>query len=136
MVSLPENAMEKHPACAAATSSSGLVPGSSANLWPHVDFASVKTPLGAVMVPVPSFNVPFQTAVACRSILRRRRWGTVVGRSCFLEASARSGRLQLAALNGGRECWRYSFPFEQDHAEALARDSASQLVVEDRSVAA
>src|SRR5687768_7329867 len=36
VVSLPENAMEKQPACAAATSSSGLVPGSSANRWAHV----------------------------------------------------------------------------------------------------
>jgi hypothetical protein len=55
----------KHPACAAPTNSSGLVPVPSSNreakeYWPS------KAPLPSVTFPLPSLSVPSQTALAVR----------------------------------------------------------------------
>src|SRR3954454_4836283 len=64
----PDNAIEKHPACAAAISSSGLVPGAFSNRVENEYCVLLSTPPGAEIVPLPSFSPPFQTALAFRCI--------------------------------------------------------------------
>ena len=70
-VSWNDSAMAKHPACAAAISSSGLVPlrpSASANRI-FVEYGCpANTPLGVVKLPAPSNPVPCQTAFALRRI--------------------------------------------------------------------
>src|SRR5215470_934918 len=61
-----DNAIEKHPACAAAISSSGFVPGAFSNLVVNEYGVLFSTPPGAEIDPLPSFNPPFQTALALR----------------------------------------------------------------------
>jgi len=65
--SSPERAMEKQPACAAATSSSGFVPFAFSNLAANPYAAFDRTPLAEETVPFPSFSPPFHTALANRS---------------------------------------------------------------------
>jgi hypothetical protein len=62
------NFMAKHPACAAAMSSSGFVPTPSANLELKEYCVLFKTVLAEVNVPLPSLPVPFQLAVDVRFI--------------------------------------------------------------------
>src|SRR5215469_1525992 len=64
--SCADSAIEKHPACAAAISSSGLVPGAFSNLVVNEYGVLFSTPPGADINPLPSFNPPFQTALAFR----------------------------------------------------------------------
>src|SRR5262245_53614305 len=61
-----ERAMLKHPAWAAATSSSGLVPGCDSNRVAKEYGVFSKTPLGEVSVPFPSLSPPLQCALALR----------------------------------------------------------------------
>jgi hypothetical protein len=63
------SAMEKQPACAAAISSSGLVPFPSSKRVLNEYCVSLSTPLAEEIVPLPSFKPPFQTAFAVRSIV-------------------------------------------------------------------
>src|SRR4029079_9815780 len=56
--------MLKQPACAAAISSSGLVPGASSNLDLEEYFALLSTLLWVLRVPCPSLPEPCHTAVA------------------------------------------------------------------------
>jgi hypothetical protein len=67
--SCTESAIEKHAACAAAINSSGLVPGPFSNRDANEYCVSFNAPPGADIDPFPSFNPPFQTALALRSIL-------------------------------------------------------------------
>jgi hypothetical protein len=60
--------MEKQPACAAAISSSGLVPGWSPNRVPKENGVLEKTPLLEETAPDPSFKLPFHSALALRCI--------------------------------------------------------------------
>src|SRR5262245_37809914 len=67
-----ENCMAKQPACAAPSSSSGLVPdlplsSSKRALKEYGRFDSA--PLCVVSVPLPSLRLPFQIAVALRSMV-------------------------------------------------------------------
>src|SRR5258705_8841277 len=64
-----DNAMEKQPACAAAISSSGLVPTPFSNrvLNEYCVFRSV--PLSVEMEPLPDFRSPSQIADALRVII-------------------------------------------------------------------
>jgi hypothetical protein len=56
--------MEKQPACAAATSSSGLVPRPFSNrVLKEYDVCEM-TPLSVEIVPCPSLRLPSQTADA------------------------------------------------------------------------
>src|ERR1700680_2360261 len=64
----PESAMEKQPACAAAISSSGFVPGGVSNRVLKEEGVLVSTPLADDTEPLPSFSPPFQTALALRCI--------------------------------------------------------------------
>src|SRR5258705_830808 len=64
----PESAMEKHPAWAAAISSSGLVPMPSSNRVLNEYWALESTPLSVDIVPFPSLSPPRQTAEAFRFI--------------------------------------------------------------------
>src|SRR5688572_11160451 len=57
--------IEKQPACAAPTSSSGLVPVPSSKREANV-YAPSKAPLPTFIVPLPSLSVPFHTADALR----------------------------------------------------------------------
>src|SRR5262249_28510136 len=59
-----ERAMVKHPACAAASSSSGLVPGCDSNLVANEYGVSFRIPLGEVSEPLPSLRPPDQCALA------------------------------------------------------------------------
>src|ERR1700693_87397 len=59
-----ESAIEKQAACAAAISSSGLVPGAFSKRVVKEYGVLDSTPPGAEMFPLPSFNPPFQTALA------------------------------------------------------------------------
>src|SRR5579864_7504020 len=62
----PDSAIEKHPAWADAINSSGFVPGAFSNLVEKEYCVLFNTPPGAEIVPFPSFNPPFQTALALR----------------------------------------------------------------------
>jgi len=66
--SSPERAIEKQPACAAATSSSGFVPFAFSNrvVNPYAAFESA--PLAEETTPFPSFRPPFHIALANRSM--------------------------------------------------------------------
>ena len=71
VIGTADSAMAKLPACAAASSSSGLVPlrpSASANRIFVEDGCSANTPLGVVKLPAPSDTVPCQTAFALRRI--------------------------------------------------------------------
>src|SRR5205807_9276099 len=81
--SLNASAMVKQPACAAAISSSGLVPFSFSNLVLKEYGVSASTPESVERVPLPARPVPRQTAfalwimlhilaVACSKLSRRR----------------------------------------------------------------
>ncbi len=66
--SCAERAIEKHPACAAASNSSGFVPGASSNrVWNEYGVLE-NTPLGAESVPLPDFRSPRHCALAVRFI--------------------------------------------------------------------
>ena len=62
---LPENAMAKQPAWAAAISSSGLVPEPSSKRELN-EYGPLNAPLPSSTVPLPSTIGPSQTAVALR----------------------------------------------------------------------
>src|SRR4029077_186484 len=64
--SCAESAMVKQPACAAASSSSGLVPAPFSNRVLNEYCVCFRTPLSVEIVPLPSFNPPCQTADALR----------------------------------------------------------------------
>src|SRR3984957_21047569 len=66
--SCAESAIEKHAACAAASNSSGFVPGPFSNREINEYCVSFSAPPGAEIVPFPSFSPPFHTALALRSI--------------------------------------------------------------------
>src|SRR5712692_8756269 len=88
-----ESAMEKQAACAAAISSSGLVPGAFSKRVVNEYGVLASTPLVAETVPLPSLSPPFHTALALRCIrlssiyeigcLQHCRWrrGSVSGQS-------------------------------------------------------
>ena len=63
-----ESAMEKQPACAAAISSSGLVPGWFSKRVLKEYGVCFSTPLSVETVPFPSLRPPLQTALALRCI--------------------------------------------------------------------
>jgi hypothetical protein len=65
-VSCADSAIEKQPACAAATSSSGFVPLASSNRVLNEYGVSRNTPLALEIVPRPSFRLPFHLADAVR----------------------------------------------------------------------
>ena len=64
--SCSESAIEKQPACAAPSSSSGFVPGSSSKRVPNEYGVSASAWLSVEIVPLPSLRPPCQTAVALR----------------------------------------------------------------------
>lgn len=64
-----ERAIVKHPACAAARSSSGLVPAPFSNRVLNEYCVCFRTPLSVEMVPLPSFKPPFHTADAFLCII-------------------------------------------------------------------
>src|SRR3990170_2353808 len=64
--SSPDRAMEKHPAWAAATSSSGFVPGSFSNRITKEYGVFLRAPLAVETMPLPSFSPPFHRALADR----------------------------------------------------------------------
>ena len=66
-----ESAIEKHPACAAAINSSGLVPTPFSKRVPNEYWASARTPLAVEIVPLPSLRLPCQAAVAVRFIFHQ-----------------------------------------------------------------
>jgi hypothetical protein len=61
--------MEKHAACAAATSSSGLVPRSFSNRILNVYGTFESTPVPVDTVPRPSWSPPVHAALALRFIV-------------------------------------------------------------------
>src|SRR5258706_4317663 len=56
-----DGAMEKHPACAAAISSSGLVPPASSNRDAN-EYLPSNAPLPSFTRPLPSRRLPFHSA--------------------------------------------------------------------------
>src|SRR6266704_6531932 len=66
--SCAESAIVKQPACAAASSSSGLVPTPFSNRVLKEYCVCFSTPLSVEMVPLPSFKPPCHTADALRCI--------------------------------------------------------------------
>src|SRR5713226_4558586 len=75
--SCAESAIVKQPACAAASSSSGLVPTPFSNRVLKEYCVCLSTPLSVEMVPLPSFKPPCHTADALRcitSLLLRFSW--------------------------------------------------------------
>src|SRR5438045_2898910 len=64
-----ESAIVKHPACAAPSSSSGLVPLPSPKRALNPYGASLSTPDCVEMLPLPSLTVPCQRADALRCML-------------------------------------------------------------------
>src|SRR5258708_28844790 len=67
--SCAESAIVKHPACAAARSSSGLVPTPFSNLVLKEYCVCFRTPLSVEIEPFPSFRPPCQTADALRCMV-------------------------------------------------------------------
>src|SRR5512138_2953166 len=63
-----ESAIEKHAACAAATSSSGFVPFSFSNRILKLYGTPARAPLSVDTEPFPSLSPPLQTALALRFI--------------------------------------------------------------------
>src|SRR5208282_2952324 len=90
--SCAESAIEKHPACAAAISSSGFVPGAFSNRVVNEYGVLFNTPLSDEIVPAPSLRVPFQTAEALRCM--RISWNKLTARCAALplDHSARRTR--------------------------------------------
>src|SRR6187431_2341228 len=77
MPALPSSAektIEKQPACAAAMSSSGFVPGPFSKRVPKEYWASLSTPLSVEMAPLPAFKSPRQTADAFRFMFALCVW--------------------------------------------------------------
>src|SRR5688500_9737794 len=64
--SCPDNAIEKHTACAAPISSSGLVPGPFPNRVVNEYLRPFSAPLSVETSPFPSSSDPFQTALPLR----------------------------------------------------------------------
>jgi hypothetical protein len=58
----PDSAIEKQPACAAASNSSGFVPTPFSNRVLNEYCVSRSAPLSVDTVPFPSFNPPFHSA--------------------------------------------------------------------------
>src|SRR5207249_12161350 len=71
--SSPEKAIAKQLACAAATSSSGFVPGSFSNRIAKPYATVLSAPLAVDTVPFPSFRPPLHWALARRCIGSPRR---------------------------------------------------------------
>src|ERR1700722_6662974 len=67
--SCAERAIVKHPACAAARSSSGLVPTPFSKRVLNEYCVCLSTPLSVEMEPLPSFRPPCQTADALRCMM-------------------------------------------------------------------
>src|SRR5262249_25242645 len=65
-----ESAMLKHPAWAAAINSSGLVPGCDSKRVAKEYGVFLRTPLGELREPLPSFNPPLQCALAFLSMFQ------------------------------------------------------------------
>src|SRR4051812_44962127 len=99
----PDNAIEKHPACAAAISSSGLVPGAFSNRVVKEYCVLFNTPPGAEMLPLPSFRPPFQTALAFLCMRSPRQFRYKVA-TAILNGTAfprlAHGELLIADLDG------------------------------------
>src|SRR5690242_16958858 len=68
LVRLADSAMVKQPACAAAMSSSGLVPGVCSNRVAKLYGVSFSTPLCVASAPCPLLRSPDQIADAVRFI--------------------------------------------------------------------
>jgi hypothetical protein len=68
-----ENAIEKHPAWAAAINSSGLVPTPSSNR-DEKEYCPSKAPPPSRMFPLPSLRPPSQRAFAVRAGMDPPRW--------------------------------------------------------------
>src|SRR5262245_42513323 len=66
------SAIEKQPACAAAISSSGLVPAPFSKRDTN-EYCPSNAPLPSRMLPAPSFNEPFHSAVAPRTAIDASR---------------------------------------------------------------
>src|SRR5437660_12550607 len=64
-----ERAMDRQPACAAAMSSSGLVPLPFSNRVVNEYWVLERTPLSVETMPLPPFKSPCQTADAFRVII-------------------------------------------------------------------
>jgi len=73
VLSCAESAMVKQPAWAAAINSSGFVPWPFSKRVVKEYGVLLRTPLAVEMTPLPSFRVPFQTAVAIRCMGRNLR---------------------------------------------------------------
>src|SRR3954468_4871583 len=80
--SCPDKAIEKQAACAAAISSSGLVPGVSSKRVVNEYGVLESTPLVEETDPLPSFSPPFQTALALRCILALLKYKNCYERHC------------------------------------------------------
>src|SRR5579864_3843828 len=91
--SCADKAIEKHPACAAAINSSGFVPGAFSKRVVKEYGVLFSTPPGAEIVPLPSFNPPFQTAFALRcmtfsSQIRNKSRAVIVDGIAFVRLGA------------------------------------------------
>src|SRR5215831_14014054 len=81
-----ESAIEKHAAWAAAINSSGFVPGASSNLVRKEYCVLLSTPPGAEMLPLPSFKLPFQTALAFLCMILPQSYDDVCATSSIVAA--------------------------------------------------
>src|SRR3954454_449247 len=99
-----ERAIEKQPACAAAISSSGLVPFPSSKRVLNEYCVFARTPLSVEMVPLPSLSPPFHSADALRFMVSLLSNLRDVRNVCLTAQAARFKRLDLfspaSSLNG------------------------------------
>src|ERR1700677_3844656 len=88
-----ESAMVKQPACAAAMSSSGLVPTPFSKRVANEYGELFRTPPGADSVPLPCLRSPFQTADAVRFIILNQSldFKFRISKSVFRKYLRRSG---------------------------------------------
>src|SRR5262249_45859266 len=86
-----ERAMEKQPACAAAISSSGLVPTPFSKRVENEYCVFESTPLAVEMVPLPVLRLPCHTADALRCIIPPGIDGSRLRTGQAAEYSAKEG---------------------------------------------
>src|SRR5712691_11559423 len=92
--SCAESAIVKHPACAAASSSSGLVPTPFSKRVLKEYCVCLRTPLSVEMEPLPLFKSPCQTALALRCMVLSFM------HSCYLESRERGRYFARNMLRG------------------------------------
>src|SRR5947209_4842628 len=133
-----EKAIAKQLACAAATSSSGFVPGSFSNRIAKPYATVFRAPLAVDTVPFPSFRPPLHWALARRCIgsPRRETRARLNVSSSIRLANDEMGIAKLVPKVPRTDCFRVSVPDPVDpHEGREQREVARHRIMEPREQA-